>query len=612
MSQAEGRLAALAGQLRAAPCAATTSRNVVSTPLETESFPMHRQEVLKWNGWGYNDCAFEMSDEGVVSFRGHRYELSGQELPLLREWMEAKCNLDMKNTTPSQGSLSKLPAAIVNEAFVAAIAGKHGGVSADPQDRLFRAHGHTCEEIFWLRHGTYKRIPDLVVWPESHEHCVAITEAACKFNVVLIPFGGGTTVTGAVLCPESETRMIVSLDTSKMNKILWIDKDNMLARVQAGVVGSALEKKLAEYGVCTGHEPDSQEFSTVGGWVATRASGMKKNVYGNIEDIVVSVRIVTPQGTVEKSCTVPRISAGPDIHHFILGSEGTLGVVTEVTMRIRHLPEVSVFGSIVFPTFSDGVAALHEIANARKAPTSIRLMDNDQFQFGRALKPAAASFVAAFLEKLKTLYVTKVKGFSPTNLCVATLLFEGTKADVEAQQAYIFAVAAKHHGISGGEDNGKRGYLLTFVIAYIRDLGFQYMYLAESFETSAPWNCVENLARNVKDRIVAECGKIGALGAPLVSCRVTQTYDTGACLYFYFGFSYEKLADPVAAFHHVERTARDEVLANGGSISHHHGVGKIRKRWITETIGETGVTMLRAVKDRIDPQNIFGNGNLYP
>ncbi|KAI0207104.1 Alkyldihydroxyacetonephosphate synthase, peroxisomal [Lamellibrachia satsuma] len=193
---------------------------------------------------------------------------------------------------------------------------------------------------------------------------------------------GGTSVSGALECPEHEKRMIISLDTSQMTKILWIDEKNLTACLECGIVGQDLERRLAEKGYCTGHEPDSIEFSSVGGWVATRASGMKKNIYGNIEDLVVHVKVVTPQGVISRNCQVPRISAGPDIQQFVLGSEGTLGVVTEVIMKIRPLPECQKYGSVVFPNFEKGVDCLREISRQRSAPASIRLMDNEQFQFG--------------------------------------------------------------------------------------------------------------------------------------------------------------------------------------------------------------------------------------
>ena len=179
----------------------------IQEPQEAERFPEHRHEVLKWNGWGYSDSSFYMNESGIVSFRGKRYELGGMELPLLREWMEVTRNMNFNNPSPSQASIDALPVPTIVDAFVKEVEGKKINTSTDPQDRLFRAHGqllthlledysmlhslgHTCEEIYKLRHGTYTRIPDLVVWPEKHDHVVAIVAAACKHNVVIIPFGG--------------------------------------------------------------------------------------------------------------------------------------------------------------------------------------------------------------------------------------------------------------------------------------------------------------------------------------------------------------------------------------------------------------------------------------
>jgi alkyldihydroxyacetonephosphate synthase len=338
---------------------------------------------------------------------------------------------------------------------------------------------------------------------------------------------------------------------------------------------------------------------------------MKKNIYGNIEDIIVRIKMVTPQGTVEKSCQVPRMSTGPDIHHFILGSEGTLGVVTEVTLRIRPVPQVKVYGSVVFPTLNAGIMALREVAKQRCAPASIRLMDNEQFRFGQALKGEETSFFKSFLDGVKAIYLTKFKGFDPRSLAVATLLFEGTNEEVLVQQKRIYEISSKFGGIAAGEENGKRGYMLTFVIAYLRDLGFDYYFLAESFETSVPWDRVANLCVNVKECVARKCAELGVKLKPFTSCRVTQTYDTGACVYFYFGFNYMGLADPLAVYDAVESSARDEIMANGGSLSHHHGVGKLRKKWLKKSISEVGLQMISSVKKSIDPQNIFGNGNLY-
>ncbi|KAM8933694.1 alkyldihydroxyacetonephosphate synthase, peroxisomal [Pelodytes ibericus] len=608
------RLRIITGHLRPGAAATVTSNEckAEATPTSASSIPKKRQEVLKWNGWGYNDSKFTFNKKGQAEFTGKRYKLSGMVLPALREWMEKTfgASLDHKTTSRASLNVSDVPAAVVNEGFLQDITAIGISYSQDAEDRVFRAHGHCLHEMFALREGMFKRIPDLIVWPSCHEDVVRIVDFACKHKVCVIPFGGGTSVSSALECPEDERRTIVSLDTSQMNRILWIDEKNLTAHVEAGITGQDLEKQLGEGGYCTGHEPDSMEFSTLGGWVATRASGMKKNIYGNIEDLVVHLKVVTPKGIVEKSCQGPRMSTGPDIHHFIMGSEGTLGVVTEVTIKIRPVPEYQKYGSVVFPNFERGVACLREVARQRCAPASIRLMDNAQFQFGHALKPQVASIFTSFLDGLKKFYITKFKGFDPNQLCVATLLFEGDREKVLQHEKQVYDIAAKFGGLAAGEDNGQRGYMLTFVIAYLRDLGMDYYLIGESFETSVPWDRVLDLCRNVKERIVRECKERGVQFPPFSTCRVTQTYDAGACVYFYFAFNYRGLSDPVHVYEEIEYAAREEILANGGSLSHHHGVGKLRKQWLKDSISDVGIGMLKSVKNFVDPDNIFGNRNL--
>jgi alkyldihydroxyacetonephosphate synthase len=557
-----------------------------------------------------------VNPRGQAEFNGKRYEIGGQEMPLMRGWMEQKVGLDLSLTSFSQPhpSPDEIPPPLRCPEFVEEIHNSCLALSDEGADRLLRGHGHTCHELFALRMGKIGRIPDLVVWPGSHEHIVKIVEAAAKHDICLIPFGGGTNVSGALECPPEERRPIASVDTSEMDRILWLDEENLTAHVQCGVIGQDLERLLAERGYTCGHEPDSLEFSSVGGWVATRSSGMKKNVYGNIEDIVLRLRMVTPRGVVERGYLGPRNSMGPDIQHFILGSEGTLGFITEVTLRVRPLPEVRRYGSIVFHRFELGVQFMREVARQRCAPASIRLMDNEQFQLGQVMKPAPSVF-GAFTNSLKKLYVTKFKGFGVDQMAACTLLLEGTSQEVAMQERKLYDIASRYGGLAGGEENGRRGYQMTFAIAYIRDLAFDYCYLAESFETSVPWSRVLELCRNVKDRVVRECERHGVnitKYPPLISARVTQTYDAGACVYFYLAFNYTGVSNPIAAFDEIEGSAREEILASGGSLSHHHGVGKLRRHWLPGALGPVAMDLLRAAKTSVDPHNIFGSRNLLP
>ncbi|XP_047024518.1 alkyldihydroxyacetonephosphate synthase [Helicoverpa zea] len=578
-----------------------------STVIKVKSvIPRRRQDLLKWYGWGYKDSMFKL-DGYTASFTGNRYSIGGQNLPNLAQWAVDNLGVDPMREPkipelPTNFAESRLPEPIRLELEKIAL------VSVDGMDRLIRAHGQTLKDMSQLRTNSFPRIPDAVIWPETHEQVEAIVACASRHNFVIIPFGGGTSVSGAVTCPAKETRPILVLDTSDLNSILWLDKEQLLARVQAGIVGQDLEREMRARGFTVGHEPDSYEFSTLGGWVATRASGMKKNTYGNIEDLIVNTKVVTARGVIEKSCRVPRMSCGPDWEHVIMGSEGCFGVVTEVTIKIRPLPPVVRYGSLVFPDWESGFYFERDVARQRLQPSSIRLMDNEQFRFGQALK-TENTWGGVLLDGLKRLYITKIKGFDPAKLCVVTLLMEGSAEEVAEREKKLNTIAAKYGGIPAGATNGENGYTLTFVIAYLRDVAIEYDVVAESFETSVPWDRTLALCANVKQRIRDECAKRG-IDKYLISHRLTQTYDAGCCIYFYFGHNIGKCKDPVSTYEEIEEAARDEIIACGGSISHHHGVGKLRKKWYKDTVSEPGRQLLLAAKKALDPDNIFALGNM--
>ncbi|KAG5336337.1 ADAS synthase, partial [Acromyrmex charruanus] len=584
-------------------------------PIEFESaVPKIRSQLLKLDGWGYKDSGFRVNDKNIIEFTGNRYPIGNQELPYFTKWCETTFDVTWGMKCTFQNLPKHIPEPILSAELLEVIKELMIDYSTDGVDRLFRAHGHTLREIYLLKCSSFQRIPDIVLWPKCHEDVVKIVNICAHYGVVCIPFGGGTSVSRAACCPPDERRTIISLDTSQMNRILWIDRDNLLICCESGIIGQDLERLLRTEGFTCGHEPDSYEFSSLGGWVATRASGMKKNTYGNIEDLVVRLRMVTgriedPVITLERGNLVPRVSCGPDFDHVILGSEGTLGIITEIVLKIRPLPRIVKYGSIVFPHFLSGVYALREIAKERCQPASIRLMDNEQFQMGQTLRPESG-WGGLILQGLKHMYITRIKGFQWDQICVATLLMEGDVAeDIAAQERKIYKIANKYGGIPAGEANGERGYMLTFVIAYIRDLGIEYNVLAESFETSVSWNRALSLCRNVKSRVARDC-KMHGIRKYFISCRVTQTYDVGCCVYFYLAIGCSNMENSVEIYEAIEHAAREEILANGGSLSHHHGVGKIRASFYPEAVGEAGVSLYRATKAHLDPHNIFAAGNM--
>jgi alkyldihydroxyacetonephosphate synthase len=562
--------------------------------------------------WGFRDTHFDISENGHVIIRGTRYELSGKELPRFLPWVREILGI---NVDPKQINQPNYPTSIpephISPAFLSDLQAFMASNQVDSagEVRLRHGHGHTQEEMYSIKYGRLGRVPDLVVYPENESQVVRLVEAAKTHSVSLIPYGGGTNVTDALRCDPEERRTIVSVDMRRMNRIQWIDRENMMASIEAGAIGRDIITDLKKYGLTMGHEPDSVEFSTLGGWVATNASGMKKNRYGNIEDLVLDVTAVTAAGKLERTSTAPRESIGIDLRRLLFGSEGTLGIITSAIVKIFPLPEVQKYGSVLFPTFESGFQFMFDLMRESTPPASVRLMDNLQFQFGLALKPKSAGGFADIKSKAEKFFVTKVKGFEPEKMVACTLVFEGSRQEVEQQERDLYRIATRYKGMKAGSENGQRGYQLTYSIAYIRDFLMPYYIIAESFETSVPWSKALALCDNVKRRLTDEYKRRNLPGTPFVTARITQLYRTGVCIYFYFGFYYKGIPNPQEVYLELENIARDEILKSGGSLSHHHGVGKLRRMYLPRIMSETGLQWKRELKKTLDPQNVFGSGN---
>ena len=568
---------------------------------------------FKLRGWGYKDSGFEyIKDAKKIKIKGSRYMFGGQYLPKFGDYVTEHLHIDVNKTDPEQQDMDVHPP-IFNHEFLDELGiEKFSRRSFMKWERIMHSHGACLQEVWQLRYTKFTRVADCVVYPNSTEDCEHLVQTAHKHNVVLVPYGGGTNVTKSLQLNDNETRMIVSVDMARMNQIKWVDKENNMACIGAGIQGQDLERDLKKYGVCSGHEPDSQEFSTLGGWISTRASGMKKNTYGNIEDMLCNVTYVTPTGTYTKTNLWPRISNGPDMTNVVMGSEGNYGIITEAVLRVRPIPQVKIYDSLIFHNYEIGIKFMQAVSKTSSWPTSIRLVDNTQFQFGASLKPQSNSMWEDFVEAAKKFFVVKVKGYDPNEMAACTMLFEGDEDWARAAHATIIKLGKQFGGLVGGPENGMRGYLLTFLIAYTRDLAMEHYTLGESFELSCPWNQVSPLQKRVKQRLYDSAAEQGfSKDRVWVSFRVTQLYETGAAIYVYLtlyhhGMDREHLIEKYEA---VEDAARDEVMKCGGSISHHHGVGKIRKKFMTRTVTPNAFEWQNALKKQIDPKNIFACNN---
>jgi alkyldihydroxyacetonephosphate synthase len=563
-------------------------------------------------GWGFDDTEFRVTDDGTVKLTGDRYDISGVEMPKLLPWLQDVMGISVDPSDPATPTQDPeipppRPAPELMSSLESVL--DPDRMTQDDAARLDHGHGQTQQEIYQINHGDgFERVPDLVAYPETAEEVERIVALADQHDAVLIPFGGGTNVTEALRCDPDEDRFIVSVDMRLMNRIEWIDPVNRTAKIQAGAIGRHIEAQLAEYGFTMGHEPDSIEFSTIGGWVATHASGMKKNRYGNIEDIVLDVDVVTPSGRLEKRGLHPRVSTGFDPTSCLFGSEGTLGIITAVTVKLFPEPAVRRYGSVIFPSLQNGVDFLYDLAQTRHVPASVRLMDNTQFHFGQALKPEKTG-LDALKSRLETVYVTRLKGYDPDTLVTATLLFEGDEQEVDLQEETVYELANEHGGMRAGSENGRRGYDLTFAIAYIRDLVFRHRLLAESFETAVPWGQAHELIERVKERTHREHEAHDLPGRPFITGRITQVYETGVCIYFYMAMYHEGVDRPDEVYKEVEHGIREEILDAGGSLSHHHGVGKLRADFMDDIASAPTLAAKNELKDAIDPNGVFDTGN---
>jgi alkyldihydroxyacetonephosphate synthase len=577
--------------------------------------------------WGFRDSGFiARTDDGgrrYVIMKGKRYAICGKKLtkllPFIETVLEVKIDLSKEFGLSLEGGPSKdSDLSLVDQKSLFLMFGKR--VSFSPVERTRHGSGHSQDDVFLIRSGEGIRIPDAVVWPVSEEEAIALVDAARRFGWCLFPYGGGTNVTSATRCPSKaiELRPIISVDMGQMARILWLNEEDGLAQVEAGITGRDLVEKLRDRGYTMGHEPDSIEFSTLGGWIATKASGMKRSKYGNIEDIVLSTRMIGSHGVLWKGDGIDgriaagRDSEGVDVRSFALGSEGCLGIITSAVIRVWPLPDLKEYNSVLFPTFQDGLQFLRALSKQQSLlPACVRLLDNAHFRLGQALRPEDGSWFRTIQDVMTNVVAKSLLGerFDPDSTVCAIFCYEGSTGEVKEQMRGVKTLSLQYGGCMLGPDVGKAGYELTYMVAYLRDFAITYHILGESFETFVPWSKIEVVIAATKTRITAEHSARFLPGVPFVGCRVTQLYHEGTCLYFYLCMSFEGVKNASHVFAELERAGREEILKQGGSLSHHHGLGKLRSSFVKDRTSPGFRNATAGIKKAVDKDNIFGARN---
>lgn len=474
--------------------------------------------------------------------------------------------------------------------LVAELAGLVGAdhVLTDHETRLHRTRGKSTPDLLRMRAGDGSDSPDAVVRPGSHDEVQAVVDWAVQRHVAVVPFGGGTSVVGGLAARRDGFAGVVSLDLARLDRLVEVDEVSMTAVLEAGLRGPDAEALLAGHGLTLGHFPQSFEYATVGGFAATRSSGQSSAGYGRFDAMVVGLTVATPRGTLELG-RAPATAAGPDLRQLLLGSEGAFGVITSVRVRVRPLPATKAYDAWRFASFSEGCTAMRRLAQeqaqSQLLPTVLRLSDETETM----VNLASPDEVGASAEQ---------------GGCLMVVGHEGTREVVEARRAAVAAVLLELGGSDLGEERGRAWADGRFRGPYLRDSLLDVGVLVETLETATFWSSLATLHERVKEALAA------ALPGALVLCHVSHVYETGASLYF--TVAAKEADDPVAQWLAAKAAACDAIVAAGGTITHHHGVGRDHQPWLAAEIGEVGAEVLRAVKERLDPSGVLNPGVLVP
>jgi alkyldihydroxyacetonephosphate synthase len=490
----------------------------------------------------------------------------------------------------------KLPAA-ARERLAAAVGAEQ--VKGDRETRIGHAVGRSYPDLVRIRSGDASSAPDAVVQPSSAEQVAAVLAACAEHGVAVVPFGGGTSVVGGVEPVRDGFAAAISLDLGKLASTVEVDRTSLTARLDAGLFGPEAERRLGEQGVTLGHFPQSFEYSTVGGWVATRSAGQASTGYGRIDELVEGLRCVTPAGELGAK-PVPASAAGPSLRELVVGSEGVLGVICEATLRVRPSPGARRYEGWSFASFAEGCDALRIVEQAGAAADVNRLSDADETRLTMALGSSGSR-----AEKLGRRYL-RMRGHE--HGCLAILGFEGEEEDVEDRRRRAAGLIRAGGGVALGHRPGDAWHRSRYAGPYLRDELLDRGVLVETLETATSWSNLEQLHRGVGDALRTALSGRGT--PPLVMCHVSHLYPSGASLYFTFLAGQEE--DALAQWRAAKTAASEAIVAGGGTITHHHAVGRDHREWITAENGPLGVEVLRAAKERLDPAGIMNPGKLLP
>jgi alkyldihydroxyacetonephosphate synthase len=540
-----------------------------------------RHPRMRWWGWGVDADAIEIP-EHAREFLGERVGLAGAPRPPV-----ALEDVSLPEPALSDGIRDRL----------VAIAGDDG-VRDDREARVVHAAGKSYPDLVRQRAGEVPAAPDAVVLPGSHEDVRAVLDLCAAEGIAVVPFGGGTSVVGGVDALRGSHGAVIALDLGRMDALLAFDERSRVASFEPGIRAPEADAVLARRGYTLGHIPQSYEYVSLGGCVATRSAGQASTGFGRIDEMTYGVRLAAPAGDVDLA-PLPPSAAGPQLRQLVVGSEGALGVLTRVDLRVRPVQELR-WQSWMFPTFHDGAEALRELEQGGCAPAVARLSDADETNLSFALAGPSVQMraFAAFL-----------RARSVVNGSLAIAGWAGDESATASTRAEAGRILRRHGAVATGKAPALAWVDGRFRSPYLRDALLEHGVMAETLETATLWSNLERVHGAVRDALRESLGARGT--PPLVMCHVSHLYPVGASLYFTW-IARQQGDAPIEQWRAAKSAACDAIVASGGTLTHHHAIGRDHVPWMEAEVGEGGLRLLRAAKDELDPAGIMNPGKLLP
>lgn len=551
----------------------------------------YSRDNLRWNAWGaYGQDFFRVGQmQEILAFLADEFKIS-----------------DIRKTPPVALEEITLPKSSFSPAQIRELGKICGGknFSTERRERVLHSAGRSYYDVLRLSFNTLKSFVDGVIYPSKESEVSKILEYCSKNNITVIPFGGGSSVVGGLEVVKGKgQKSVLSLDTTRMDALIALDKESHLATFQAGIYGPKLEKLLNDKGFTLGHFPQSFEYSTLGGWIAARSAGQQSNRYGKIEEILTCLKVITPSGAVE-TLREPASSTGPDLNQIFAGSEGLLGIITEATIKVHKLPETRKYFGIVFPNFAAGVDFIRDV-NHREIPTSmIRLSDTNETRLYQTLGTLGKKNTPIrWIKNLIQNQVLKWKSLGEDK-CVILLGLDGSKVDVAQNFAKIKPLIGKHKGLYAGTHLGEQWIHSRYNMPFLRNHVMENGIGVDTMETSTTYDRVLNLHKEG----IASLEK--SIPGSIAMCHISHSYHEGACLYYTIIFPMDE-KKPADQWFKMKRTVSDTFFQNGAPISHHHGVGFDHKAWYEKATSKPALLGLKAFKKELDKKEILNPGKVF-